>query len=356
MVQIMLLGEMLLVPIPREVSERVETYAAWLGVGDDMIQVVRRIANGSLGLALIDFERSGYFEQMLAEPPEHLHTSRALDDAWEAACSDDELHAALGRARALPRGLARPGRLALLPRPRLHVPRPPGERAAEPRAARLGPRARRLRLDRRVGDRGVRSDLARQRRPQRVLAPRHGARAVRDRLPLRRREAASSSTTAVTSRATSTAWRSASPTRRTAVRCSPRTSTTPAAVEGHRPPRHRLVRARRPSARRRARRVRPLLLESYPDQHTSAHAILVETRNVPTQVLVDDSKVSQHQEVRVFPKDTLCVKYVCRMTVSHNPQPRLRSSIKPRYDQDARGMVSQLCKGELMDQTRWCVG
>jgi hypothetical protein len=93
MVQVMLLGEMLLVPIPREVSERVETYAAWLGVGDDMIRVVRRIANGSLGLALIDFERSGYFQDMLAEPPEHLHTSRALDEAWEAACSDDELYA-----------------------------------------------------------------------------------------------------------------------------------------------------------------------------------------------------------------------------------------------------------------------
>jgi hypothetical protein len=92
MVQIMLLGEMLLVPIPREVSEHVETYATWLGVGDDMIKVVRRIANGSLGLALIDFERSGYFQQMLAEPPQHLHTSRALDEAWEAAVSDDALY------------------------------------------------------------------------------------------------------------------------------------------------------------------------------------------------------------------------------------------------------------------------
>jgi hypothetical protein len=98
MVQVMLLAEMLLVPIPREVSERVELYAAWLGVGDDMIHVVRRIANGSLGLALIDFERSGYFEEMLAEPPAHLHTRRALDDAWEMACDDDELH---GRWAAL---------------------------------------------------------------------------------------------------------------------------------------------------------------------------------------------------------------------------------------------------------------
>ena len=104
MVQIMLLGEMLLVPIPREVSERVEEYAAWLGVGDDMIKVVRRIANGSLGLALIDFQRSGYFEQMLEEPPEHLHTSRALEEAWEAACSDDELHARWEALQHCPEG------------------------------------------------------------------------------------------------------------------------------------------------------------------------------------------------------------------------------------------------------------
>jgi hypothetical protein len=104
MVQVMLLAEMLLVPIPPDVSERVETYAAWLGVGDDMIKVVRRIASGSLGLALIDFERSGYFEQMLASPPEHLHTSRALDEAWEAAVSDDDLHARWAALEHCPEG------------------------------------------------------------------------------------------------------------------------------------------------------------------------------------------------------------------------------------------------------------
>ena len=125
---------------------------------------------------------------MLAEPPAHLHTTRALDEAWELACSDDELHARCGRARALPRRLARAGRLALLPGTRLHLPRPSGERAAQPRAARLDPRARRLRLHGRVGDRGLRPDLTRQRRPARVLAARHGARPVRDGLPLRRGE------------------------------------------------------------------------------------------------------------------------------------------------------------------------
>jgi len=93
MVQGMLLAEMLLVPIPPEVTEQVEEYAAHLGVGDEMMRVVRRIAHGSLGLALIDFERSGYFDRMVAEPPEHLHVAEALDDAWQLACADAELHA-----------------------------------------------------------------------------------------------------------------------------------------------------------------------------------------------------------------------------------------------------------------------
>jgi hypothetical protein len=92
MVQSMLLAEMLLVPIPPEVTARVETYAQCLSVDDEMMRVVRRIANGSLGLALIDFERSGYFQEMLAQPPEHLHTSHALSEAWEKACRDDALY------------------------------------------------------------------------------------------------------------------------------------------------------------------------------------------------------------------------------------------------------------------------
>jgi hypothetical protein len=84
---------MLLVPIPPAVTEQVEEYAAHLGVGDEMMRVVRRIAHGSLGLALIDFERSGYFDRMVAEPPEHLHVAKALEDAWQLECADAELHA-----------------------------------------------------------------------------------------------------------------------------------------------------------------------------------------------------------------------------------------------------------------------
>lgn len=93
MVQLMLLLEMLLTPLPPEVTERVEQYADALGVHEDMLRITHRIARGSLGLALVDFQRSGYFEQMLERPPDHLHVQHALNDAWEG-CVDDPALAA----------------------------------------------------------------------------------------------------------------------------------------------------------------------------------------------------------------------------------------------------------------------
>jgi hypothetical protein len=88
MVQFMLLVELLLTPLPPEVTARVEQYAVALGVEEEMLRVTHRIARGSLGLALIDFERSGYFQQMLERPPDHLHTEHALADAWEGVAND----------------------------------------------------------------------------------------------------------------------------------------------------------------------------------------------------------------------------------------------------------------------------
>jgi transposase-like protein len=93
MVQMMLLAELLLVPLPVEVTDRVETYARRLGVCDQLMRVARRVSHGSLGLALIDFQRSGYFQRLAESPPEHLHTTTALHDAWQFVCHDEELHA-----------------------------------------------------------------------------------------------------------------------------------------------------------------------------------------------------------------------------------------------------------------------
>jgi hypothetical protein len=104
MVQVMLLLELLLVPLPPEVTRQVETYAAALGVEDQMLRVTSKIASGSLGLALIDFERSGYFQTMLDRPPSHLHTAAALDDAWEGVCDDVELAARWAALEHCPAG------------------------------------------------------------------------------------------------------------------------------------------------------------------------------------------------------------------------------------------------------------
>jgi hypothetical protein len=92
MVQMMLLAELLLVPLPVDVTDRVERYAHRLGVCDQLMRVARRVAHGSLGLALIDFQRSGYFEKLGEAPPEHLHTTTALHDAWQFVCHDADLH------------------------------------------------------------------------------------------------------------------------------------------------------------------------------------------------------------------------------------------------------------------------
>src|SRR5262249_41682869 len=67
--------------------------ASELGVNNDMVQVARRLAHGSLGLALVDFERSGYLDGWEQRSSAALHTSRALSQAWEQCVHDDALAA-----------------------------------------------------------------------------------------------------------------------------------------------------------------------------------------------------------------------------------------------------------------------
>jgi hypothetical protein len=122
-VQVMLLGALVLRPIPPEVAERVATYARALGVDDEMLEVAQRFAHGSLGLASIDFQRNGYTAEWSDERQSVLHTSRPLADAWELSVHDPDLaarwkaledlpDAALGRRVAdfyRARGFAYPG-------------------------------------------------------------------------------------------------------------------------------------------------------------------------------------------------------------------------------------------------------
>jgi hypothetical protein len=120
-VQAMLIGELLLYPLPLEVCRRVETYAADLGVDDESIRAARDIAQGSLGMAMIDLERGGYFDR-LGEPAalglpaipastwQRDWDNSRLASRWQAleACPSGSLGLAVWRFYAA-RGFAFPG-------------------------------------------------------------------------------------------------------------------------------------------------------------------------------------------------------------------------------------------------------
>jgi hypothetical protein len=60
----MVLGEMVLRPIPTVVAHRVAQYADALGIQDDFVRVARRYAQGAYGLAWKDLQRSGFVEHV----------------------------------------------------------------------------------------------------------------------------------------------------------------------------------------------------------------------------------------------------------------------------------------------------
>jgi hypothetical protein len=103
-VQVMLLGALVLRPIPPAVAERVAAFARELGVDDAMLEVAQRFARGSLGLASLDFQRNGYTADWSDERQTVLHTSRPLADAWELSVHDPELAARWAALEALPEG------------------------------------------------------------------------------------------------------------------------------------------------------------------------------------------------------------------------------------------------------------
>jgi hypothetical protein len=60
----MVLGELVLRPLPTVVAHRVALYAEALGVKDDFVRVARRYAQGAYGLAWMDLRRSGFVEHV----------------------------------------------------------------------------------------------------------------------------------------------------------------------------------------------------------------------------------------------------------------------------------------------------
>jgi len=102
MVHFMLLVALVLDPLPESVVARIGEYAAELGVDDDMVRVAQRFARHTYGLALVDFDRSGYMQTWDPSRSGALHTSRELSSAWEECVRDDALAARWAALRDLP--------------------------------------------------------------------------------------------------------------------------------------------------------------------------------------------------------------------------------------------------------------
>ena len=104
MVQMMLLGALVLRPLPPVVADQVQAFAVELGVDERMLHVAREFAAGTLGLAALDFDRNGYTTDWLPEHQAALHTTTPLAEAWEESCHDPELAARWCALEHLPEG------------------------------------------------------------------------------------------------------------------------------------------------------------------------------------------------------------------------------------------------------------
>ena len=101
----MVLGELVLRPIPVEVAHRVATYADALGVADDFVRVARRYAQGAYGLAWMDLQRNG-FAQHLREADDEVTEGRVreMKDPFEPDPVDGEVVARWAAFADLPEG------------------------------------------------------------------------------------------------------------------------------------------------------------------------------------------------------------------------------------------------------------
>ena len=104
MVHFMLLAALVLDPLPEAVVARIGEYAEQLGVDDDMVRVAQRFARHTYGLALVDFDRSGYMQAWDPSRSGALHTTHALQSAWEQCVRDEALAARWSTLRDLPDG------------------------------------------------------------------------------------------------------------------------------------------------------------------------------------------------------------------------------------------------------------
>jgi len=87
----MVLGELILRPIPPEVARRVATYAQALGIDDQFVRVARRYAQGGFGLAWLDLRHSGFAEHWEMARMDQLKTNVKLEDQLALGVEDPAL-------------------------------------------------------------------------------------------------------------------------------------------------------------------------------------------------------------------------------------------------------------------------
>jgi len=89
----MVLGELVLRPIPTVVAHRVAKYAEALGVNDDFVRVARRYAQGAFGLAWMDLQRNGFVEHVRDSGEVEPQRRPGVSEPFEPAQVDPELAA-----------------------------------------------------------------------------------------------------------------------------------------------------------------------------------------------------------------------------------------------------------------------
>jgi len=100
----MVLGELVLRPLPMEVAARVAKYAQALGIDDKFVRVARRYAQGAFGLAWMDLRRSGFTQHLQQQDLGTLHSSLDLSDPFVPPDVDPQLEECWTKFEALPAG------------------------------------------------------------------------------------------------------------------------------------------------------------------------------------------------------------------------------------------------------------
>ncbi len=87
----MVLGELILRPIPPAVAKRVAEFAEALGIEDQFVRVARRYAQGGFGLAWLDLHQSGFVEHWERARVDQLQTTVRLEHQLAAGVEDQAL-------------------------------------------------------------------------------------------------------------------------------------------------------------------------------------------------------------------------------------------------------------------------